>query len=408
MKGIAVIMPKRDEQLCASLSAEYTIYDQIPESQDSIAAVLVDIEHDKAQGLRLANQIKEHYSFLNIPILGLTSVLPQASDAVCIEEGFFDIIQLPCPSSLLLKRISNSIRASDSITFHEMERMLKQLPSNIFLKDTEGRYVFSTQYWHHLYHSDDPNWSIRGKTDMDIRKDKQNARKAMEADKEILRTGKGTSYIIEEKEDGTDEFLELIKRPVYDRNGKISGIIALINNVTEQQMLKMELEKLSQIDPLTELLNKRTTESHIRMMLDQKDKGWERGAVVMIDVDNFKGVNDSLGHATGDRVLVEIARIMRTNFRVMDVTGRIGGDEFMVFLRDIADENAAFRSVQRFQERVRSVLQEMGGVSLSIGVALYPEHGKTFEDLYLAADKALYEVKKHEKGTCRLYCPEVS
>ena len=281
--------------------------------------------------------------------------------------------------------------------------MLKQLPSNIFLKDAEGRYVFATQYWHHINHDDDPTWTIRGKTDIEIRKDKQNAEKAMEADRELLRTGQGTSYIIEEKEDGVEEYLQLIKRPVFDHNGKISGIIALINDVTEQQLLKQELEKRTQMDALTELLNKRSTENHIRMMLEPVKKDWKHSALMMIDVDNYKRINDSFGHAAGDRVLAEIARIIRANFRVMDVTGRIGGDEFMVFLRDIASADAACHSAQRLQEQVAEAFRELkGGVSLSIGISMYPQHGDTFEPLYQAADRALYDVKNHGKGTYKL------
>ena len=288
-----------------------------------------------------------------------------------------------------------------------MERMLKQLPSNIFLKDTEGRYVFATQYWHHLKNADDPGWSIRGKTDLEIRKDEANAQKAMEADLEIMRTGRGANYIIEEKQDGTDEFLELIKRPVYDQNGKISGIIALINNVTERYLLEKELEKRSKIDPLTELFNKRTTEEHIRMMLNGGDTDWACGAMMMIDVDDFKRVNDSMGHAVGDHVLSEIARIIRANFRVMDVTGRIGGDEFMVFLRNIPGEDVACRSAARIQGQVLSAFRDItGGVSMSVGIAMYPDHGKTFEALYQAADSALYQVKNTRKGDYLVYQPE--
>lgn len=264
--------------------------------------------------------------------------------------------------------------------------------------------MFATQYWHHINHDDDPIWTIRGKTDIEIRKDRQNAEKAMEADRELLRTGKGTSYIIEEKEDGVEEYLQLIKRPVYDKNGKISGIIALINDVTEQQLLKKELEKRTQMDTLTELLNKRSTENHIRMMLDTSGKDWKYGALMMIDVDNFKHINDSLGHAVGDRVLAEIARIIRTNFRVMDVTGRIGGDEFMVFLRNIPSPSAACHSAERIQSQVQASFPELkGGVSLSIGISLYPQHGAAFEELYQAADQALYDVKKHGKGTYKIF-----
>ena len=413
MKDILLIMPQGEalNALRSLLSSDYHLlcFDQLSNSRNALdnpdlAAVLVDLAYEKERALSVVKEIKQRSAILKYPILGLTASLPQEEEAALVKNGFFDIIQLPCPKALLLKRLRNAIRAMDSITFHEMEGMLKQLPSNIFLKDAEGRYVFSTQYWHHLYNADDPNWSIRGKTDLEIRKDKQNAKKAMQADREILRTGKGTNYIIEEKEDGSDEFLELIKRPVYDKTGKITGIIALINNVTEQHLLKLELEKRSQIDPLTELLNKRTTEEHIRMMLDTSGKDWECGALMMMDVDDFKKVNDSHGHAVGDHVLTEIARIIRSSFRVMDVTGRIGGDEFMVFLRDVADAEKVFQSARGIQEQVRAAFPELpGGISISIGIALYPAHGATFEELYRAADHALYQVKKHCKGDCQVY-----
>lgn len=89
---------------------------------------------------------------------------------------------------------------------------------------------------------------FRGKTDLDIRKDKKNAMKAMEADRRIIETGQGTEYIIEENQDGIQDYLQLIKRPVYDENGKVSGIIALINNITDYQLLKLELEKQAKTD----------------------------------------------------------------------------------------------------------------------------------------------------------------
>ncbi|MBR5109205.1 MAG: diguanylate cyclase [Clostridia bacterium] len=413
MKDILLIMPQGEllETLSSLLSSEYRLlcFDRLPDGGNALddpnlAAVLVDLAHEKERGLAIAKKMMGYSAFLKHPILGLTASLPGEEEAALVENGFFDIIPLPCPKSLLLKRIQSAIRASDSITFHEVERMLKQLPSNIFLKDTEGRYVFSTQYWHHLYHADDTNWSIRGKTDMEIRKDKENAKKAMEADRKILQTGNGTSYIIEEKQDGMDEFLELIKRPVYDADGKISGIIALINNVTEQHLLKQELEKRTQIDPLTELLNKPTTEEHIRMMLKTAGKDWKNGALMMLDVDNFKNVNDSHGHAVGDHVLARIARIIHSNFRVMDVTGRIGGDEFMVFLRNIKETEAVCNSARRIQQQVRAAFPELpGGISISIGIALYPAHGVTFEELYRAADAALYEVKNRCKGNFHVY-----
>ena len=243
--------------------------------------------------------------------------------------------------------------------------------------------------------------TIRGKTDLEIRKDQKNARLAMEADKKILATGKGTDYIIEENIDGVQEFLQLIKRPVFDEDGRISGIIALINNVTDHQLLKMELERRARTDTLTGLLNKSATQELVDMMLSGHQKENSLYALLILDIDLFKQVNDTFGHAEGDRVLAEIGRIINNNCRGQDVAGRIGGDEFMIFMRDINNPDNAAALAERLQNEARSAFSEdklKGRISFSIGISLYPENGKTFQELYNAADHALYSVKKNGRG----------
>jgi diguanylate cyclase (GGDEF)-like protein len=252
----------------------------------------------------------------------------------------------------------------------------------------------------------DPNWTIRGKTDLEIRKDKENARKAMEADRRILESGEGTEYVIEENEDGIQDFLQLIKRPVYDEDGRISGIIALINNITDYQLLKMELEKRAKTDALTGLLNKSAAQDLIHMMLSNYRKEGEHAALLMIDADHFKEINDNYGHAEGDRVLAEMGRIIKNNCRAADVAGRIGGDEFIIFMRNIAGSENACQLANRLQEQVYHAFGESalaGKVSLSIGIALCPEHGTRFDDLFKAADRALYLVKARGRGAYRVY-----
>ena len=122
----------------------------------------------------------------------------------------------------------------------------------------------------------------------------------MESDIEMMRTGKGTNYIIEEKGEDGNEYLELIKRPTFDENGKVNGIVAIINNITEMQRLKLELERRSKIDQLTGLFNKQTTEDMITQVLKQIGDNGGNGALLMIDVDKFKYVNDTFGHIAGD------------------------------------------------------------------------------------------------------------
>lgn len=376
------------------------------EEHSAIVAVLIELAVARRSGFILSKRMKEYTTFSLIPMIAISDELPTSQDMDCIEHGYFDLITAYAPQPLVYKRIANAIRAKDSLSLTQLEKMLKQLPSCIFLKDTEGKYVFSTQIWHHLDTEGDPNWTIRGKTDLEIRKDKDNARKAMEADRHILESGEGTEYVIEENEDGIQDFLQLIKRPVYDEDGRISGIIALINNVTDYQLLKMELEKRAKTDALTGLLNKSAAQDLIRMMMTNYRKEGEHSALLMIDADHFKDINDNFGHAEGDRVLAEVGRIIKNNCRAADVAGRIGGDEFIIFMRSIVEPENACRLADRLQEQVYHAFVGSaldGMVSLSIGIALCPEHGERFDELFKSADSALYLVKKRGRGAYRLY-----
>ncbi|MBQ7584537.1 MAG: diguanylate cyclase [Lachnospiraceae bacterium] len=390
----------KDEDSC------YRLLDDDPEKYP---AVIIDLDFAEQREYYLLKKMAGDKIFASIPVIAVTDRTLYPEDMECLKAGFSDILTPPLFREQLINRINNAIRAKDSFTYSEMQKMLKQLPSNIYLKDSEGKYVFATQYWHHLNQEGEKHWTIRGKTDVEIRKDKQNALKAMETDREMLATGKGTNYIIEENDDGVREYLELIKRPVFDDDGNITGIIALINDVTETQLLKMELEERSKTDALTGLLNKGAVEELVSMMLTNYYHESEHCALMVIDVDNFKTINDNYGHATGDSVLSTIGRIIQNIFKGMDVAGRIGGDEFMVFLRDIDSADDDAHLAMKLQQDVRHAFRNKAykdQVTLSIGISLYPGHGKKFRTLYDKADQALYYVKKHGKGSYHIYSPE--
>lgn len=385
-------------------------YRILKDHTSEICAVLLDLNLARQSNFSFADKVRVDKLFTSIPVIALSPNLPTPEDMDCLAHGFSELLTPPNQQELIAKRINNTIRAKDSLTFSEIVKMLQQLPSNIFWKDAEGRYVFMTHYWRHLKH-DDPHWTLRGKTDMEIRKDKHNARIAMEADKKIVATGQGTDYIIEENYDGVQEFLQLIKRPTYDENGVINGIIALINDVTKQRLLELELEKRSKTDLLTGLQNKVATEELIRMMLSPHYlKEGTRCALLMIDVDKFKSINDNLGHAKGDQVLASLGSIIKSSFKGMDVAGRTGGDEFIVFLRDIEKAENALLLAERIEKQTNQLILRddiRAFVSVSIGISLFPDHGKTFDDLYTAADKALYYVKKHGRAGWKMYSPEL-
>jgi len=157
-----------------------------------------------------------------------------------------------------------------------------------------------------------------------------------------------------------------------------------------------QLQSAASTDPLTGLSNRRAMEDRLSAELSRTQRHQIRTSVVMIDVDRFKLVNDTRGHGTGDRLLVELARILRQQCRSLDAVGRMGGDEFLVILpMTSAPEAQVF--VTRVQHAVAQLEQshpEFGRPSLSMGIAEAPRHGQDADGILGAADAALYRAKR--------------
>lgn len=159
------------------------------------------------------------------------------------------------------------------------------------------------------------------------------------------------------------------------------------------------LIQLSQIDPLTSVYNKETTQAFI----EQKLKNKESAVFLILDVDAFKAVNDNYGHAVGDKVLAQLGKLFKNHFRQTDIVGRIGGDEFIILIQD---ENIAESRIRSLLEKVNELkIEELQGftLSISIGIAFAPSHGTTFIELYRHADHALYQTKRSGKNNYKIY-----
>ena len=162
------------------------------------------------------------------------------------------------------------------------------------------------------------------------------------------------------------------------------------------------IRDMAQQDALTGLWNRAYTEDAVNELLGQDDCG----ALLMLDIDNFKSVNDTYGHATGDEMLQMIADTLRSCTRDGDVLCRIGGDEFMVFLKNLSTKNQIRESAAAIVAQVRTKTEELGievNTSISIGIAQAPGDGNEFMTLYSCADKALYHVKRNGKNFFHFY-----
>ncbi len=186
--------------------------------------------------------------------------------------------------------------------------------------------------------------------------------------------------------------------------GNFRKAVGRLEDVTRQKGIIHALELKSQTDALTALYNKSATRELIEQgittqqvpVVAYKDSG-ENAAFFIVDIDNFKSVNDTLGHQYGDYVLTSIASKIRRTFRESDIVGRIGGDEFVVFMRNVSNERVIQGKAAELNAAIRETYESDGKkcrVSCSIGIALFPRHGVSYDELFRLADIALYIVKK--------------
>ncbi|MGN2368589.1 diguanylate cyclase domain-containing protein [Clostridium cagae] len=188
---------------------------------------------------------------------------------------------------------------------------------------------------------------------------------------------------------------------ILDDNNKPIKAIGLITDIDDE---KRENEKLifkAERDSLTEIYNKITAQNMIEEYINKSKKD-DRHALFIIDIDDFKSINDNLGHLTGDSVLKDISIKITEIFNENSIIGRIGGDEFIVFLKSIQSDEFVCEKANELVNGFRENYTGEDGiykVSGSIGIAMYPKDGMNFEQLFLSADKALYFAKKQGKDT---------
>lgn len=179
-------------------------------------------------------------------------------------------------------------------------------------------------------------------------------------------------------------------------------------NIDEEKEQEKRLFEQMQSDPLTGIYNKAAVQEMISETISSADKNSEY-AFFIVDIDDFKQVNDNYGHASGDFVIATFARNLKKHFRESDIVGRIGGDEFVVFLK-ISNRESLEKRAQILTTGLRdSIMTDSGqcSVSASIGIAVYPDMGVDFETLYKNADQALYQTKKNGKNGYTIFNADV-
>lgn len=206
------------------------------------------------------------------------------------------------------------------------------------------------------------------------------------------------------RKDGTVYPKHLSINVIRDANGEITNYAAIFYDVTERKAFEEEMERMAHYDALTRLPNRAMLRDRLEQALASAKRNENLVALMFIDLDHFKGVNDTYGHAVGDELLVMVAERMRESVRAVDTVGRLGGDEFMIIATEIGDSQGAELVAEKVLSRLSEPYALENGVTLthitpSIGISIYPNDHKDPNQLLACADQAMYRVKQSGRGS---------
>lgn len=223
---------------------------------------------------------------------------------------------------------------------------------------------------------------------------------------ELNQKGTWTGEVWSRRKDGSHFLERRSANLIHDEQGQLSHIVSVFNDITDSHAKDEQLRHLAFHDALTGLGNRALLQQRLEAGIARAQRQSGRLAILYLDLDQFKAVNDSLGHHIGDRLLRAVAERLKTCLRATDTLARIGGDEFVVMMNDVADGHDCSLLASRLIEALRAPLDLDASrihVRTSIGVALYPDDGGDAQSLMKCADMAMYAAKAAGRNTCRFF-----
>lgn len=197
---------------------------------------------------------------------------------------------------------------------------------------------------------------------------------------------------------------------VKGSTGPVTHYVAVLRDITERKQLEKEVAQLAFFDTLTQLPNRRLFNDRLTQSLARAQREQSSLALMFIDLDKFKPINDTYGHEAGDSVLQAVARRIESSLRASDTAARVGGDEFLVLLPDLQSKDDALAVAEKIRLALEQPFVTSNGVTLlasaSIGIAIYPDQARIQEDLLRLGDRAMYEAKNAGGNAVRLYIPQ--
>jgi diguanylate cyclase (GGDEF)-like protein/PAS domain S-box-containing protein len=213
------------------------------------------------------------------------------------------------------------------------------------------------------------------------------------------------------RRDGDESAIEDSAAPIHDRRGEVTGAVMVFHDVSTSRALTLKLAHYAHHDSLTDLPNRALLNDRSTQAITVAQRHHTALAVLYLDLDRFKHINDCLGHLVGDRLLQSVALRLSECVRASDTVSRLGGDEFVILLAEVTNAHDAAVCADKLLQAVRIpyLMDEHElNVTASIGIAIYPEDGSAVEALLQNADSAMYEAKDRGRNNCQFYRTELN
>ena len=280
-----------------------------------------------------------------------------------------------------------------------LNTLINSIPIPVFYKDRDGRYIgFNIAYETFFGATKE---KLIGKTVFDI-SPQEFAKIYYDKDNELFESG-GEQHYESQVKNFLGETRDVIfsKAVFTDNQGAVIGLIGAIQDITERKRTEEQIRHLATHDLLTDLPSLRLAKDRMSVALNMARRYKKAVALMFVDLDGFKAVNDTLGHDAGDYVLKQVAQRLLSCVRDTDTVARIGGDEFLIVATEIIVPENVSQIAEKVIQSVSSPFifnGQRASIGASIGIALFPDHGENMDQLIKEADKAMYRIKNSTKN----------
>ena len=387
-------------------------------NQGGIEAILLNLFLSDSQGVETFSKL--HETDKHVPILILSDLEHEGTAKQAIKQGAQDyLLNGHIDSKSLSRAIRNVIerKLAEEVLFLEKERaqvILNSIGDAVISTDIAGNVTYLNGMAEHM--TGWPLTEAKGKPFTDVFHIIDGATRDTLPNPMELAMQKNqpvhlTIDCVLIRRDGFEMPIEDSAAPIHDRDGRVNGAVIVFHDIGEARAVALKLSHLAQHDALTALPNRLLLNDRLTQTISLARRNHQQLAVLFIDLDRFKRINDTLGHLIGDKLLQSVAQRIVSCVRNSDTVSRLGGDEFVVLLADIENAHAARYNAAKITSALGEIYHIDGHdlmVTSSIGISIFPADGEDAETLLKHADEAMYQAKRSGRNNYQFFNPDLN